>query len=116
MKLIKHDLFYYRMKDDNFHTGMHHLTNNIVLVKNKPQKYKLITLFSLSLVNQGEKHIFYFDKEKQYNEWYNYFQKAISYRNIEDFYILGDKIKSDQTKIVRNVYLKKDDKNIYHLK
>lgn len=103
------------MKDDNFHTGMHHLTNNIVLVKNKPQKYKLITLFSLSLVNQGEKHIFYFDKEKQYNEWYNHFQKAISYRNIEDFYILGDKIKSDQTKIVRNIYLKKDDKNIYHL-
>ena len=108
MKLIKHDLFYYKTKDDKFHTGMHHLTNNIVLIKNKPQKYKSITLFSISLINQGEKHFFYFDKEEQYNEWYKHFQKAISYRNIEDFYILGDKIKVGQTKIVRDIFLKKE--------
>ena len=113
MKLIKHDLFYYKSKDDKYHTGMHHLTNDIVLIKNKPQKFKLITLYSLSIVNQGDKHFFYFDKENQYNEWYNHFQKAISYRNIEDFYILGDKIKADQTKILRDVYLKKEDIDIH---
>ena len=115
LKLIKHDLFYYKAKDDKYHTGMHHLTNNIVLVKNKQQKYKSVNLFSLSLVNQGDKHFFYFDKEEQYNEWYKHFQKAISYRNIEDFYILGDKIKENQTKIIRNIYLKKEDIDNHHL-
>jgi serine/threonine protein kinase len=68
----------------------------------------------LSLINQGEKHSFYFDKEDQYNEWYKHFQKAISYRNIEDFYILGDKIKAYQTKIVRDIYLKNLNEHHYH--
>jgi len=108
MKLIKHDLFYYKTNDDKFHTGMHHLTNNIVLIKNKPQKYKLINLYSLSLLNQGDKHSFYFNKEDEYNEWYKHFQKAISYRNMEDFYILGEKIKIDQIKIIREIYPKND--------
>ena len=108
MKLIKHDLFYYKTNDDKFHTGMHHLTNNIVLIKNKPQKYKLINLYSLSLLNQGDKHSFYFNKEDEYNEWYKHFQKAISYRNIEDFYIIGEKIKIDQIKIIREIYPKND--------
>ena len=115
LKLIKHDLFYYKTKDDKYHTGMHHLTNNIVLIKNKQQKYKSVNLFSLTLINQGDKHIFYFDKEEQYNEWYKHFQKAISYRNIEDFYILGDKIREDQTKIIRNVYIKKEEIDNHHL-
>jgi hypothetical protein len=114
MKLIKHDLFYYKTRDEKFHTGMHHLTNNIVLSKNKIYKYKAINLYSLSLINQGEKHSFYFDKEDQYNEWYKHFQKAISYRNIEDFYILGDKIKADQTKIVRDIYIKNLNEHHYH--
>lgn len=108
MKLIKHDLFYYKTKEDKFHTGMHHLTNNIVLLKNKPIKFKSIILYSISLVNQGEKHSFYFDKEEQYNEWYKHFQKAISYRSIEDFYIFGEKIKVDQNKVIRDIFLKRD--------
>jgi serine/threonine protein kinase len=115
MKLIKHDLFYYKSKEEKFHTGMHHLTNNIALVKNKPQKYKLITLYSFSLVNQGDKHTFYFDKEEQYNEWYKHFQKAITYRNIEDFYVFGETLKSDQTKIIRDIYLKKEIIDYHHL-
>ena len=115
MKLIKHDLFYYKTKDDKYHTGMHHLTNNIVLTKNKIYKYKLINLYSLSLINHGEKHSFYFDKEEHFNEWYRHLQKAITFRNIEDLYILGDKIKADQTKIVRDIYLKKEINDIHHL-
>ena len=115
MKLIKHDLFYYKTKEEKYHTGMHHLTKNIALVKNKPQKYKLINLYSFSLVNQGDKHTFYFDKEEQYNEWYKHLQKAISFRNIEDFYVFGETIKSDQTKIIRDIYLKKDIIDYHHL-
>ena len=114
MKIIKHDIFYYKTKDDKFHTGMHHLTNNIALTKNKIYKYKQINLYSLSLINQGEKHSYYFDKEDQYNEWFKHFQKAISYRNIEDFYVLGDKIKADQTKIVRDIYIKNINDHHYH--
>ena len=49
MKLIKKDIFYYNKKDDKYHIGMHHLTNNIYLTKNKKQNYMNISLFSLSL-------------------------------------------------------------------
>ena len=114
LKLIKHDLFYYRSKDDKFHSGMHHLTNNIILTKNKPLKFKSVMLYSLSLINEGEKHSFYFDKEEQQNEWYMHLQKALSFRNIEDFYILGEKLKVEQTRILREVYLKKDE-DMHHL-
>ena len=38
MKLINHDLFYYKIKDDKYHKGTHHLTNNIILSKNKIYK------------------------------------------------------------------------------
>ena len=35
LKLILKDIFYYKSKDNKFHTGMHHLTNDIILSKNK---------------------------------------------------------------------------------
>ena len=103
LKLIKHDLFYFKSKDDKFHIGMHHLTNNIVLAKNKKQKYKANWLFSLSIINQDKKHTFYFNKEDEYIHWYLHLQKAVWFRKIDDVFTLGEKIKSDKTQILRNI-------------
>ena len=115
LKLIKNDLFYFKSKDNKFHTGMHHLTNNTTLIKNKKQKYKSITFYSLSIVNQHEKHTFYFDKEDIYILWYKHLQKSILFRNIEDIFILGEKIKSDKMQTLRNIEFKEEMSNYYHM-
>ena len=115
LKLIKNDLFYFKSKDNKFHTGMHHLTNNTTLIKNKKQKYKSIMFYSLSIVNQHEKHTFYFDKEDIYILWYKHLQKSILFRNIEDIFILGEKIKSDKMQTLRNIEFKEEMSNYYHM-
>ena len=108
MKLIKQDIFYYKNKNDKFHIGMHHLINNIYITKNKRQNFKLISLFSLSIIFQEKKHTFYFDKESQCDEWYNHLKKSIFFRKIDDFFILGEKISSDKNQILRNIRYKDD--------
>ena len=115
LKLIKNDLFYFKSKDNKFHTGMHHLTNNTILIKNKKQKYKKVIFYSLSIVNQNEKHTFYFDKEDIYISWYKHLQKSILFRNIEDIFILGEKIKSDKMQTLRNIEFKEDMSNYYYM-
>ena len=114
LKLIKRDLFYFKSKDTKFHTGMHHLTNNYILIKNPKQKYKSVMFYSLSIVNQNEKHTFFFDKEDIYIAWYQHLQKAILFRNIEDIYILGEIIKSDKMQTLRNIEFKEEMSNYYH--
>ena len=108
LKLIKKDLFYFKSKDDKFHIGMHHLTNDIILLKNKKQKYKEIWLFSFSIINQEKKHTFYFDKEDTFIQWYKHLQKAVLYIKLDDIFILGDKIKSDKIQILRNIRYKEN--------
>ena len=115
LKLVKQDLFYFKSKDSKYHIGMHHLTNNIVLIKNKKQKYKSIWLFSLSIMNQDKKHIFYFDKEELFLSWYKHLQKAVLFRNINDIFTLGEKIKSDKIQTLRNIHNKEEFYNYYDL-
>ena len=110
IKLIKNDLFYFKSKDTKFHTGMHHLTNNIILTKNKKQKYKSIWLFSLSIINQEKKYNYFFDKEDTMVQWYKHLQRALLYRKLEDIISLGEKIKSDKIQTLRNIRYKD---NIY---
>ena len=114
IKLVHKDLFYFKSKDNKFHIGMHHLTNNIILSKNKKQKYKAIWLFSLSIINQEKKHTFYFDKEHMMIQWYKHLQKAVFYRKVEDIIILGEKIKSDKIQILRNIKYKENISNYYN--
>ena len=106
LKLILKDIFYYKSKDDKFHTGMHHLTNDIVLSKNKKQKYKSIWLYSLSIITQEKKYTFYFDKEEICFKWYNHFQKAVLFRKLDEIFILGEKIKSDKIQTISNIRFK----------
>ena len=112
VKLIKKDLFYFKSKDSKYHLGMHHLTNDIILSINKKQKYKEISLFSLSIITQEKKHTFFFDKEFTFIQWYKHLQKAILFRKLEDIFILGEKIKSDKVQILRNIHYK--DNNTYY--
>ena len=114
LKLIKHDLFYFKSRDDKFHIGMHHLTNNVVLIKNEKQKYKSVIFYSLSIINQNEKHTFYFDKEDIFILWYKHLQKAILFRNIEDIFILGEKIKTEKMQILRNIQFREEMSNYYY--
>ena len=106
LKLILKDIFYYKSKDDKFHTGMHHLTNDIVLSKNKKQKYKSIWLYSLSIITQEKKYTFYFDKEEICFKWYKHFQKAVLFRKLDEIFILGEKIKSDKIQTISNIRFK----------
>ena len=106
LKLILNDIFYYKSKDDKFHTGMHHLTNDIVLSKNKKQKYKSIWLYSLSIITQEKKYTFYFDKEEICFKWYKHFQKAVLFRKLDEIFILGEKIKSDKIQTISNIRFK----------
>ena len=114
LKLIKKDLFYFKSKDNKFHIGMHHLTNDIILMKNKKQKYKDILFFSLSIINQEKTHTFYFDNEDIFIQWYKHLQKAVLYRRLDDIFILGDKIKSDKIQIVRNIRYKENRSHFYN--
>ena len=106
LKLIFKDLFYYKSKDDKFHTGMHHLTNDIVLSKNKKQKYKSIWFYSLSIITQEKKYTFYFDKEEICLKWYKHLQKAVLFRKLDEIFILGEKIKSDKIQTISNIRFK----------
>ena len=106
LKLILNDIFYYKSKDDKFHAGMHHLTNDIVLSKNKKQKYKSIWLYSLSIITQEKKYTFYFDKEEICFKWYKHFQKAVLFRKLDEIFILGEKIKSDKIQTISNIRFK----------
>ena len=106
LKLILKDIFYYKSKDDKFHTGMHHLTNDIVLSKNKKQKYKSIWLYSLSIITQEKKYTFYFDKEEICLKWYKHLQKAVLFRKLDEIFILGEKIKSDKIQTISNIRFK----------
>ena len=113
MKLIKNDLFYYKSKDQKFHNGMHHLTKNIVIFENKPKKFKTVNFFSFTLLNEVDKHTFYFDKEDKYIEWLKHLQKALLFRKIEDYYTFGEGIKKNSMRIIKNIKMKnKDDELI----
>ena len=106
LKLILKDIFYYKSKDNKFHTGMHHLTNDIILSKNKKQKYKSIWLYPLSIITQEKKYTFYFDKEEISIQWYKHLQKAVLFRKLDDIFILGDKIHTDKIQTISNIRFK----------
>ena len=106
LKLILKDIFYYKSKDIKFHTGMHHLTNDIILSKNKKQKYKSIWLYPLSIITQEKKYTFYFDKEEISIQWYKHLQKAVLFRKLDDIFILGEKIQTDKIQTISNIRFK----------
>ena len=113
IKLRQKDFFYYKNRTDTVHLGMHHLTNKVYIQKNEKKIFKEISLYNFCLIYPKKIINFYFKDFEDFKYWFHHFSKAINYKDINNYYTIGEMKYKSKFYIIKECYeIKEINKNI----
>ena len=113
IKLRQKDFFYYKNRTDTVHLGMHHLTNKVFIQKNEKKIFKEISLYNFCLIYPKKIINFYFKDFEDFKYWFHHFSKAINYKDINNYYTIGEMKYKSKFYIIKECYeIKEINKNI----
>ena len=90
-KLLYHDLYFFKSKEDTEHGGVHNLCD-VFIKEGNPYNYNGKTLYCFSII-YPEKERKYFTEDKQdHQNWVKYLRKATDYEDLYKSYEMKDVI------------------------
>ena len=104
IKLRQKDFFYYKNRTDTVHLGMHHLTNKVFIQKNEKKIFKEISLYNFCLIYPKKIINFYFKDFEDFKYWFHHFSKAINYKDINNYYTIGEMKYKSKFYIIKECY------------
>ena len=104
-KLLYHDLYFFKSKEDTEHGGVHNLCD-VFIKEGNPYNYNGKTLYCFSII-YPEKERKYFTEDKQdHQNWVKYLRKATDYEDLYKSYEMKDVIGQGRYGTIRVGYHK----------
>jgi|JI10StandDraft_1071094.scaffolds.fasta_scaffold156134_3 serine/threonine protein kinase len=91
--LLGKELYCYRKQNEDKHKGMHSLIGVYVLEEEEEKLENGVTLFPFKLIFPNNKaRTYYLLNAQERNQWVKVIKEAIGFRDIEEFYEIGEDI------------------------
>lgn len=91
--LLGKELYCYRKQDEDKHKGMHSLIGVYVLEEEEEKLENGVTLYPFKLIFPNNKaRTYYLLNVQERNQWVKVIKEAIGFRDIEEFYEIGEDV------------------------
>ena len=104
-KLLYHDLYFFKSKQDNEHGGVHNLSD-VFIKEGNPLNHKGTTLYCFSIIYPEKERKYYTEDKNDYQKWIKYLRKATDYEDLYKSYEMKDIIGKGRYGTIRVGYHK----------